>query len=217
MSTREAILERLRRQARPAPQPEPWRAVREFDDLGARFAEALAAVGGEVHRAEGLETALEQAGALMAEMGAGRVVANHEPPLADLDLPARWPQVAWHRVAPDGEPDPAALRAFCAAADLGLSGAEAALAETGTVIVNSGQGKSRLATLLPPVHLALVPASRLYADIFAWTAARKGALPASLTLISGPSKTADIEQTLAVGVHGPKRMIVIVYGASPPV
>ncbi len=94
---------------------------------------------------------------------------------------------------------------------MGLSGAEGALAETGTVIVASGPGKSRLATLLPPVHLALVSASQLYADIFAWTAARRGELPANLTLISGPSKTADIEQTLAVGVHGPKQMIAVLY------
>jgi L-lactate dehydrogenase complex protein LldG len=68
-----------------------------------------------------------------------------------------------------------------------------------------------MATLLPPVHIALVPESRLTADLFTWTAARQGPLPANVTLVSGPSKTADIEQTMAIGVHGPKRFIVVLY------
>jgi L-lactate dehydrogenase complex protein LldG len=211
MGTREIILNRLRRQTRTAPDLVPWHLSRKFDDLTAQFIKALTAAGGEVHRASSLEAALQQVGDLITALDADRVVANHEPPLAEVDLSARWPQVTWHRVAPEGSADQAALRAFCAGADLGLSGAEGALAETGTVIVASGPGKSRLATLLPPVHLALVSASQLYADIFAWTAARSGELPANLTLISGPSKTADIEQTLAVGVHGPKRMIAVLY------
>ena len=211
MSAREQILNRLRRAAHPAPHPEPWRSSREFADLPGRFTEALVAAGGEVYSAGTLKEALQQVGVLIAGLDVKRAVANHEPPLAGLDLPARWPHVAWHRVAPEGSADPAALRAFCAAADLGLSGVDGALAETGTVIVASGPGKSRLATLLPPVHLALVPVSSLYTDLFAWTAARDGDLPANLTLVSGPSKTADIEQTLAVGVHGPKRMIAVLY------
>ncbi len=211
MSTRERILNRLRSQARAISHPEPWRSSREFPDLVGRFTEALIAAGGEAYYAANLEDALHQVGALIPVLEVEKAVATHEPPLAGLDLPARWPHVAWHMVAPEGSADPAALRAFCAAADLGLSGAQGALAETGTVIVASGPGKSRLATLMPPVHLALVPVSSLYPDIFAWTAARNGDLPASQTLISGPSKTADIEQTLAVGVHGPKRMIAVLY------
>ena len=88
---------------------------------------------------------------------------------------------------------------------------DAALAETGSLVVTSGAGKSRMATLLPPVHIAMLPESCLHMDLFTWTAAREGPLPANLTLISGPSKTADIEQTMAVGVHGPRRLIAIVY------
>ena len=108
------------------------------------------------------------------------------------------------------------LRAFCAEADAGLSGAGAALAETGSIIISSGPTNSRLATLLPPVHLALVPTSCLTADLFTWLAARRGEWPAALTMISGPSKTSDIEQTLITGVHGPKRFIVILYHSYPP-
>ena len=98
-----------------------------------------------------------------------------------------------------------------------MSGVDAALAETGTVVVSSGPGRSRLTTLLPPVHLALAPTSSLTNDIFTlvktstWRAARGGEMPAAMTLISGPSKTADIEQTMAIGVDGPKRFIVVLY------
>ncbi len=104
------------------------------------------------------------------------------------------------------------LRAFCAGADAGLTGADAALAETGTLVVSSGPGRSRLVSLLPAVHIALVPTACLTADLFTWTASRGGGMPASITLISGPSKTADIEQVMAIGVHGPKRLVVILFG-----
>ncbi|MDQ7030580.1 MAG: lactate utilization protein [Ardenticatenia bacterium] len=108
-------------------------------------------------------------------------------------------------------PQPGDVRAFAASADVGVSGVEAALAETGTVVVRSGPGRSRLATLLPPVHVAFVPFKRLTVDLFTWLGRRPDPMPANLVFISGPSKTADIEQTLAVGVHGPVRFIVVLY------
>ena len=77
------------------------------------------------------------------------------------------------------------------------------------MVLDSGLGRSRLATLLPPVHVALVYHHQLQPDIFTWTAGRDEAWPANVVLVSGPSKTADIEQTLTVGVHGPKRFIVL--------
>jgi L-lactate dehydrogenase complex protein LldG len=117
----------------------------------------------------------------------------------------------WHIVGKS----PGDLRAFCATADVGLSSADAGLAESGTIVVSSGPGKSRLATLLPPIHIALLATDRLTADLFTWTAARRDQfpvpLPANVVLISGPSKSADIERTLAIGVHGPKRLIVLLY------
>ncbi len=207
MTDRDRILAALRQQARPVDQPPAWRTRRNFPDLAARFTAALTAGAGVVHRVGSLDAALDRLAQALDELQATRVVANAEPPLDSIDLAARWPAIAWHIV----DRTPGDLRAFCADADVGLSGADAALAETGTIVVSSGPGKSRLATLLPPVHIALVPTSRLTTDLFTWTAARGGAQPANVTLISGPSKTADIEQTMAIGVHGPKRLIVILY------
>ena len=207
MTDREQILASLRQQERAVTHPPAWETRRRFDDLAERFTASLTAGAGEVHRAASLAEALDILGQLLAELPARQVAVNAEPPLDGIDLAARWPNVEWH-VTNQSSGD---LRAFCAAADAGITGVDAALAETGTIVVSSGPGKSRLVSLLPPVHIALVPTSSLTVDLFTWTAARSGAMPASVTLISGPSKTADIEQVMAIGVHGPKRLIVILY------
>lgn len=207
MTDRDQILTALRQQVRAVDHPPAWQSRRQFDDLAERFTASLTAGHGEVHRASSLDEALEILGQVLAGLGAKQVAANAEPPLDGVDLAGRWPHIEW-RVAGQGDDD---LRAFCAAADAGISGADAALAETGTIVISSGPGKSRLVPLLPPVHIALAAAPSLTADLFTWTAARSGAMPANVTLISGPSKTADIEQTMAIGVHGPKRLIVILY------
>jgi L-lactate dehydrogenase complex protein LldG len=205
MDSREQILRRLREQKCLLTPPGPWQSRRHFEDLAARFAQALTAVKGELLPAAHLEEAVERLDGIWRELDARHVVANDEPPLDQINLGQRWPALKWHLVG-RSEGD---LRAFCAGADAGLSCATAALAETGSIVIGSGPGRSRLTALLPPVHVALVPASCLTTDIFTWTAARQATPPAQMTLISGPSKTADIEQTMAIGVHGPKRFIVI--------
>ncbi len=203
---RERILRRLRERARKATLPSPWRTRQRFDDLVAAFARGVEAVGGEVFIASSWEEVWQQVGVLLSELEARRVVVNDEPPVSEVDWQSRHPDIEWFYVGRDrGD-----LRAFCAQADVGLSGAVAALAETGSVILESGPGQSRMATLLPPVHIAVVSRTALTTDLFTWIAQREGEMPASITIVTGPSKTADIEQTLAVGVHGPKRYVVLV-------
>lgn len=213
MSAREDILTLLRRRERDVTPPPPWTSRRRFESLSDQFAEALTANLGEVRRAPGWQEALAEVDAILEELSPERVVVNDEPPVDRLPLGERWPSVSWRRAGESGTDKRESLRTFCAAADLGISGANGALAETGSVIISSGAGKSRLVTLLPPVHLVLLPASRLSVDIFTWTAARGTQMPANVVLVSGPSKTADIEQTMAVGVHGPKRLIVVLIEA----
>ena len=209
MSAREEILERLRRKASKVEMPGAWQSQRNFPDLAERFTASLTAVRGEVRRTETLETALLEVGAILDEISAKTVVANNETPLSEVGLEERWQERQWHIVGQT----PGELREFCARADAGLSGVEAALAETGSLVVRSGVGKSRLATLLPPVHIALVPVSCLVPDIFIWTASRnkEAPMPSNLNVISGPSKSADIEFTLTLGVHGPKRLVAVLY------
>ncbi|HML24909.1 MAG TPA: lactate utilization protein [Aggregatilinea sp.] len=206
-SARDEIMARVAAQRRDATPPPVWRSRRHFEDLRDRFEESLRKVKGETIRAGSLDEALAALDSTLADLGAQSVVVNGDSLLAGMDWAGRWPERTLH-VAGQSDGD---LRAFCASADVGVSSADAALAETGSIIVTSGPGRSRLATLLPPVHVALVPASRLTTDLFTFTAARSGAQPAMMTIISGPSKTADIEQTMAIGMHGPKRFIVILF------
>jgi L-lactate dehydrogenase complex protein LldG len=95
-------------------------------------------------------------------------------------------------------------------ADLGVTGALFGLAATGSVVVSSARAGGRSASLLPPVHLALLPASRVLASASElWRHMGEhfpDGPPSQLVFISGPSRSADIEFTLTVGVHGPKRV-----------
>ena len=207
MGAREEILGRLRESAEIVPMPSAWQSGRRYEDLAAQFEQALTAVGGEVIRVTDFDNGMTALGGLLRELKVEKGVVNGERPLADINFPDQFPKVEWHIVG-QGDGD---LRDFCAVADVGISGAAAALAETGSVLIESGAGKSRMATLLPPVHIVLLPAERLTADLFTWSAARSAPPPTNMTFVSGPSKTADIEQTLAVGVHGPKRFIVILW------
>ncbi len=207
MSARTEILHRLRTHKRDVNLPHPWQSRQRFDDLGQQFVAALTAVYGQVYQTASLDDACARLGQLLAELGARRAVANDEPPLSTLDVAARWPDLAWHIVGQT----PGDLRAFAAAADVGLSSADAAIAETGSLLITSGPGRSRLVTLLPPVHVVLLPTRLLTTDLFTFVAARGGQMPANMTFVSGPSKTADIEQTMSIGVHGPRRLIVILY------
>jgi L-lactate dehydrogenase complex protein LldG len=97
---------------------------------------------------------------------------------------------------------------------LGLTGADAALADTGALVLTAGPGRGRLVSLLPPVHVAIVPVDRLVPSLGALFAARPGLLDESsnVVAIAGPSRTADIEMTLTHGVHGPKRVYAVLVG-----
>lgn len=95
--------------------------------------------------------------------------------------------------------------------DAGLTVAECAIADTGTLVILSSPEQPRSLSLVPPIHICLLDANRLYPDMPTaldqerWSAH----MPTNLIFVSGPSKTADIQQTLAYGAHGPKSMIVI--------
>jgi len=93
----------------------------------------------------------------------------------------------------------------------GFTTTRGGIAETGGLILWPSPEEPRLASLIPPVHLALLDTADIYDTFHHAMASQRwaGRLPANALLVSGPSKTADIEQTLAYGVHGPKRLIVV--------
>lgn len=96
----------------------------------------------------------------------------------------------------------------------GLTAARAAIAETGTLILWPDTKEPRLMSLVPPVHIVLLDSTRIYNTFYEATQAEgwKDNLPTNALLISGPSKTADIQVTLAYGAHGPKELIVLLMG-----
>jgi L-lactate dehydrogenase complex protein LldG len=100
--------------------------------------------------------------------------------------------------------------------DAGFTVARSGIAATGTLVLAPDAGTPRTVSLVPPLHVALVYARTLHADLHAAMQAEQwpAAMPTNLVLVSGPSKTSDIQQTLAYGAHGPARLWVVVVTAS---
>lgn len=115
-----------------------------------------------------------------------------------------------------GWTDGAALRRECETAPVGITSADYALANTGTLVMIASPSESRLVSLLPPVHIAVVPASRLLTslDELLTIVPDPARVTSSLVFITGPSRTADIEQILVRGVHGPGEIHVVLVGES---
>jgi len=104
------------------------------------------------------------------------------------------------------------LRSLCAVADLGITSADYAIAETGTLVVLSSAEEARMISLLPPVHLAILPSGRILTgldELFALLP-HPAEKTSSMVLITGPSRTADIEMTLIRKVHGPGEVHVVI-------
>jgi len=98
---------------------------------------------------------------------------------------------------------------------LGITGAFCAIAETGTVVVLSGPDTPTATTLLPDTYVAVVRAERIVSgmeEAFALVRGERGVLPRAINMISGPSRTGDIEQTIVLGAHGPFRMHILLLG-----
>ncbi len=100
--------------------------------------------------------------------------------------------------------------------DVGITSAQWAIAETGTIVLDSNRERHRLVSLVPPRHVAIVEAGALratLAEVLAEAGARGAdGLSRTLTFVTGPSRTSDIELTLAIGVHGPGELHVVVVG-----
>ena len=92
-----------------------------------------------------------------------------------------------------------------------MSNSRCSIAATGSIVLWPDSDEPRSLSLVPPVHFVIVDAHKMYADFITLMAEQRwgGGLPTNVVLISGPSKTADIQQTLAYGAHGPKELIVL--------
>ena len=199
------------------------RAEARRADLLDRMDEMAAQNGWQVHRSASFEDAVGYVVALVRENGAGLIVRS------DHDLLKRMPldtalrkQGARVKVAKTSRSAGRwQLREEMARAHLGITGVDYAIAETGTCVLLSCQGVSRVVSLLPPIHVAIVEAHQVYEtldDLFALRRLAfqegRGDMGSYMSFISGPSRTADIEQTIVIGVHGPKEVHLVLLDAT---
>jgi len=238
VATRAEFLERIRREvgktdglfaastaARPSRPEEAAEAVRRqmaerWPEALARFRTEFERVAGVFHRVGSLAEVPSVILAIAAEKSATRAVA-WGPAALGLDLgPALGAAGLSLGVAVSGDTGVDARRRHrdeAAAAQIGVTGADVALAETGSLIVISGAGRPRSTSLLPDTHVAVFDRSRLVESLEqvgilleAWHVDPGRTMTgAMINIITGPSRTADIELTLTRGVHGPKEVHAI--------
>jgi L-lactate dehydrogenase complex protein LldG len=188
---REALESHLRAHPQSARPAMEWDPVARFREQALRLASTIE----DVTSLDGVPAA------------AARYLQQHGLPLAAVC----WPQFAglpWQGAGLDVE-----ARAARDTDLVGITGAFCAIAETGTLMTLSGAETQATVSLLVETHIAIVQASRIVRGMEeAWGLARKelGALPRAVNFISGPSRTADIEQTVTLGAHGPYRVHLVI-------
>lgn len=189
---------------------------REAEPIGdppVRFIRELEALGGHGTRVESMEEARDHVISLAKERNAKLLI--------------RWDVEGLERLGADGPLREAGvdvavwrgaggLRELVARADIGLSTAEWAIAETGSLVLEGGPGRGRSVTLLPPTYVAVVPVEKVLRTvpeaIEKYAGGGAGGLPANVCFHTGPSRSGDIEMSLVVGMHGPGDVHVILVG-----
>jgi L-lactate dehydrogenase complex protein LldG len=176
----------------PAPAPPPRIVVPEveMEERVARFLAAVEALAGSTHRAADAAEAGEY---VARAINGRRAIASGSPFLRECGITGSEP---------------------CATAEVGITSADYALADTGTLVLFSSPEEARMISLLPPAHIAVVPKDRVLTGLDELFAREPlpGERSSSMVLITGPSRTADIEQILVRGVHGPGELHVVIVG-----
>jgi L-lactate utilization protein LutC len=180
-------------------------------DPAARFRDELTAAGGKAHLVADGQEAVAVIVGLVRALSARRALLGGGPVLDELPLAPALTEMGVEVLSVAALEGPAARQAFFAA-DVGISGVDYLIAETGSLAVRSGPGQPRSLSLLPPVHIAVAHRRQLLPDLFDLFEAEGAGPPACLTLITGPSKTGDIELRLVTGVHGPGEVHVVLIG-----
>lgn len=219
MSARNAILKRLRERADgPLSAPESDFAVVTHrgwsqEERLARFERWITSVHGEVIHTtreawtDALVRVLADKGVRRLALGkqhsvaaeVRRALADVEVELVDVDRDIEeWQREQFERI------------------DAGLTSTGGGIAETGSLWLWPTPDEPRLISLVPSIHIAVLDADTIEDTFFDLVEAQgwAGGMPTNALLISGPSKTADIEQSLAYGVHGPRELVVLVRHAA---
>ncbi|WP_129630787.1 LutC/YkgG family protein [Candidatus Oscillochloris fontis] len=206
--------------ANSAPHTIPPYVMPAADDLVEQFAAELRTIAGKVYVVADERAALNQIAALLAERPSPQIIAWDVEQIGLAGLPALLEAHGVTLAASDlhGASRSAHLQnmeplAIC------ISGVEAGIAESGSLVLRHGPGRPRLASLLAPCHIAILRRSQLVRGLGEALALLRNrydeaifTTTSNLTLITGPSRTADIEMTLSLGIHGPPEVHVILVG-----
>jgi L-lactate utilization protein LutC len=169
-----------------------------------RFRESLEIVGGHSVLVSDEVQAAKVAQGIIEKLKARRVAFSNSP-LVQRVVNRIETEVEWFENASSSE---------LFGCDLGITSAQWAIAETGTLVLEADEERHRLASLVPPAHIAIIEASKVRQTLgealqLVGEAGRDG-MSRTITFITGPSRTSDIELTLAIGVHGPGELSVII-------
>jgi L-lactate dehydrogenase complex protein LldG len=182
-----------------------------IQDPPARFLEELEALEGRGERTGSMEEARDYVLSLAREKGAKLLVRWDDEELEALGVDDPLKEEGVEVAVWWGLDD---FREVAGGADIGLTTAEWAVAETGSLILTGGPGRGRTVALLPPTHVAVVPVERLLSTVPEAIEKYAGAegLPANVCLHTGPSRSGDIEMSLTIGMHGPGDVRVVLVG-----
>lgn len=214
MTARDDILARLRERSSQSPDtidpaahlrthpsgPVPERAEGAGERVRSRFMGAAEQASAEVVELEGLVTLPALVARVCAEQGcAAEAVAAPDPALSALDWAGAGLKVAARAATGDDR--------------VGVSHAFCGVAETGTLVLRSGADSPVTLGFLPDVHVVALAVQNLVGGYEqAWQRLRAaGAMPRTVNWITGPSRSADIEQTIQIGAHGPLRLVIALY------
>jgi L-lactate dehydrogenase complex protein LldG len=209
-SARERILERLRSHPCAVP-PAPTFAVSPTLSLDEAIADFRRGI--EAFHAEVIDTRGSDWRSALTEVCTSKQIRR-------LLLPAAGPELAAWSDGPQIERFDRPIETFKADLfnhiDAGLTVADGAIAETGTLFQIDPHGTPRTLSLVPSIHICILDVKRILPSLQAAVASEgwQVAMPSNLIFITGPSKTADIQQTLAYGAHGPKELIVLLTEGS---
>jgi L-lactate dehydrogenase complex protein LldG len=190
-------------------------------DPVACFAAALRAAGGQCHIVAGPREAAARVLELVEQADPRRVLLGRGELLRRLDLAGLLRSTGvkvWQEPEAGAEvPEPEEVKDALFAAAVGITGVDWLIAETGSIVLTTARGQARSLSLLPPLHIAVAERRQLLPDLFdlfppgaADALSDRGKpLPACVTIITGPSKTGDIELRLVTGVHGPGAVHVV--------
>ena len=168
-------------------------------DLVESFRESLSLVGGNIVTVDDINGAAYEIDKIIKALSAKKIA------FSDAELVCQTKKI----LKANGEFLEKASAAELFDCDLGITGAQFGIAETGTLVLESEKEFNRLASLVPTVHICLLDAKSIRQTLGEVLATLEKDLSRTITFITGPSRTSDIELMLAIGVHGPAQLFVI--------